>query len=82
MHFPLFIHSPILRSHHKPLKTAILVLMVVVGTSLCGTCERVSPARCRLVNIFFNRIQVLAGLTDRNRNVLIPNFCANLTYFL
>ena len=76
-----FIHSPIIRSHHEQLKTAILVLTVVVGTSLCGTCERFSPARCQLINIFFNRIQVLAGLTDRNRNVLIPNFCANLLLF-
>jgi hypothetical protein len=82
VHIPPLIHSPILRSHHEPLKTAIPVLTEVDGTSLCGTCERFSPAKCRFVNIYFNRIQVLAGLTDRNRNVIIPNFCANLTSFL
>lgn len=78
---PLFIHSPILRSHHEPLKTAIPVLTVVVGTSLCGTCERFSPQDADLVNIYFTRIQVLAGLTDGNRNVLIPNFCENFNFY-
>jgi hypothetical protein len=40
------------------------------------------PQGADLVNVYVNRIQVLAGLTDRNRNVLVPNFCANLTSFL
>ena len=43
----------------------------------------VSTFRCkvRTVKIYFYRVQILAELTDRNRNVLIPGFCRNLTSF-
>jgi hypothetical protein len=78
--FTNLLSPSILRSHHEP-KTAIPVSTVVGGTSQCGICERISPARHRRVNIFFSRIQILAELTDRNRNVLIPSFCANSTPF-
>jgi hypothetical protein len=76
----IYSHQPSSRmprsSHHVP-KTAIPVSTVVGGTSQCGICELFLPAGPTTVNVYFYRIQVLAGLTDRNRNVLIPGFCAN-----
>jgi hypothetical protein len=55
VHISLLIHLPILRSHQEALKIAIPVLTVVVGTSLCGTCERFSPARCRFGQYIFQQ---------------------------
>jgi hypothetical protein len=76
----LLIISPMFRSHQVAPKTAIQVSTVVRGVSPCKTCEPVvAIERVRCDGNRQHRIQVLAGLTDNSRSVLIPGFCTYLS---
>ena len=78
----LLIILPMFRSRQVAPKTAIQVSTVVRGASPCKTCEHVMVIeRVRCDSNRQHRIQVLAGLTDNSRSVLIPGFCTYLSLF-